>query len=347
MKAVILAEGELGIFTAKTATCVIRYRPEEVVAVIDSTKAGTAARQHIGVGAGIPVVSSVQETLKFSPDTLIIGIAPPGGGLPGEFRRHILEAIRAGMNVVSGLHVFLGDDPEIGGAAAAAGVTLTDLRRVPADIPLGTNLAKDTACLRVLTVGTDCNVGKMVAAYEIAAALRGRGRDARFIATGQTGMILATGGMAVDRVISDFVSGAVQKMVLDNAHHEVLVIEGQGALQHPSYSGVTLSMIHGIAPQAIVLVHHASRKLVNHYTMPIRPLPEQVKLHEEIAGLINPAKVVAVALNCADMDEEQARAAVLGAEEETGLPVTDVVMFGAGKVVEAIILELQRYKVEQ
>ncbi len=336
MKAVILAEGKLGIFTAKTATCVIRYRPDEVVAVIDSTRSGTTVQQHIDVGGQIPVVSTVEETLHFSPDTLIIGIAPPGGGLPDEFRRHILDAIKAGMNVVSGLHVFLGDDPELSRAADKTGVELTDLRRVPENLPIGKNLAKDTECLRVLTMGTDCNVGKMVAAWEIAAALQAKGRDAKFVATGQTGMILAGDGMAVDRMIGDFVSGASEKLVLDNAHHEVLVIEGQGSLQHPSYSGVTLSMIHGIAPQAIVLVHRAGRKLVNNYTFPILPLARQVKLYEETAGLINPSRVVGIALNCADMNENQAREAVLNAEKETGLPATDVVKFGADKIVAVI-----------
>jgi uncharacterized NAD-dependent epimerase/dehydratase family protein len=337
MKAVILAEGKLGIFTAKTATCIIRYRTDEVVAVIDSTRAGTTVQQHIKVGGDIPVVGSVAETLKFAPDMLIIGIAPPGGGLPGEFRGHILDAIEADMNVLSGLHVFLGDDPELNAAAAKAGVTLTDLRMVPDDLPIGTNLAKETKCLRVLTMGTDCNVGKMVAAWEVAAALRANGRDAKFVATGQTGMILEGGGMALDRVIGDFVSGAAEKLVLDNAHHEILVIEGQGSLQHPSYSGVTLSMIHGIAPQAIVLVHHAGRKLVNHYTFPILPLSRQVKLYEEVAGVVNSSKVVGIALNCADMSEDQAREAVIAAEEETGLPATDVVKFGADKI--AAVLE--------
>lgn len=336
MKAVILAEGKLGIFTAKTATCIIRYRSDEVVAVIDSTKAGTTAEKHIGAGAGIPVVGSVSETLDLSPDTLIVGIAPPGGGLPDEFRVHILDAIGAGLSVQSGLHLFLSEDPQISQAAAEAGVELIDLRKVPDDIPLGTNRAKDTKCLRVLTMGTDCNVGKMVAAYEITTALKARGRDAKFVATGQTGIILAGDGLAIDRVISDFVSGAAEKMVLDNAHHEILVIEGQGALQHPSYSGVTLSMIHGFAPQAIVLVHHASREMVNHYTTPIAPLPGLVRLHEDLAGLINPAKVVAIALNCADMDDGQAREAIVRAERETGLPATDVVKFGPGRIVDVL-----------
>jgi uncharacterized NAD-dependent epimerase/dehydratase family protein len=336
VKAVILTEGKLGVFTSKTAACVIRYRRDEVVAVIDSTKAGSDAGEHLGIGAGIPVVASVAETLEFKPDTLIIGIAPPGGGLPDEFRKHILDATGAGLRVLSGLHVFLSEDPEIGRAAAEAGVELVDLRKVPADIPLGTNLAKDAKCLRVLTVGTDCNVGKMVAAWEIAGALRAKGRDAKFLATGQTGIILAGGGLAIDRVISDFVSGAAQKMILDNQEHEILVIEGQGALQHPSYSGVTVSMLHGYAPQAIVLVHHATRKLVNHYTIPIWPLARHVKIYEELAEMINPAKVVGIVLNCADMSEEEARRAVAEAEEETGLPVTDVIRFGAGKIVAAL-----------
>jgi uncharacterized NAD-dependent epimerase/dehydratase family protein len=336
MKAVILAEGQLGVFTSKTAACVIRYRTDEVAAVIDSTKAGSTVSDHLGIGASIPVVSSVAETLDYMPDTLIIGIAPPGGGLPDEFRKHILDAIKAGLEVLSGLHVFLGDDPELSSEAARAGVNLIDLRRVPDDIPIGQNLARDAKCLRVLTVGTDCNVGKMVAAWEIAAGLRAKGRDAKFVATGQTGMILSGDGMAVDRVISDFVSGAAERLVLENAEHEVLVIEGQGALQHPSYSGVTLSLLHGIAPQAVVLVHHATRELINRYTIPIWPLTRHVKIYEELAALINPSKVVGIVLNCADMTEEEAHRAVEKAQDETGLPVTDVIKFGVERIVTAL-----------
>lgn len=336
MKAAILAEGQLGVFTAKTAVCVIRYRPRDVVAVIDSTKAGTTAQEHIGVGAGIPVVSSVEETLKWEPDTLIVGIAPPGGGLPREFRKHILDAIRAGMNVLSGLHVFLGDDPEMAQAAAKAGVKLTDLRRVPPDLTISRNLAKDTKCLRVLTVGTDCDVGKMVAAWEIAAGLKARGRDVKFIATGQTGMILSGEGIAVDRAVGDFVGGAAERLVLENAHHEVLVIEGQGAFQHPSYSGVALSLLHGVAPQAIVLVHYPGREFIKDHTIRVLPLARHVEVYERVAGLVNPARVVAVALNCTGYDDGQAREAVHRAEQETGLPVTDVVRFGPDKIVDAI-----------
>jgi uncharacterized NAD-dependent epimerase/dehydratase family protein len=337
VRAVLLAEGKFGVFTAKTAVCFIRYRPDEAVAVIDSTKAGTTAERHIGIGRGIPVLGSVEETLCFSPDTLVIGIAPGGGGLPQEYRVHIFDAIRAGMDVISGLHVFLADDPELRTQAEKAGVKLTDLRRVPDDIPIGLNLARDTKCLRVLTVGTDCNVGKMVAAWEIAAALRARGRDAKFVATGQTGMLLAGDGLAVDRVISDFVSGAVEKLVLDNAHHEMVVVEGQGTLQHPSYSGVTLSLIHGCAPQAMVLVHHPTRSFIKNHTVPILPLSAQVKLYEETAMLTcNPARVAGIALNCSDLDERRARDEVEKARKETGLPATDVVMFGADEIASSL-----------
>jgi uncharacterized NAD-dependent epimerase/dehydratase family protein len=142
--------------------------------------------------------------------------------------------------------------------------------------------------------------------------------------------------MAVDRVISDFVSGAAEKLVLDNADHEVLVFEGQGTLQHPSYSGVTLSMVHGIAPQAMVLVHHAARELINNHTIRILPLREQVELYERIAGLVNPTRVIGIALNCADMDEERSRQAVEKAQRETGLPATDVIKFGPDELVAAV-----------
>lgn len=334
---VILAEGKFGVFTSKTAACLIRYKLEEVVAVIDSTKAGRRASEFISLGENIPIVSSVKESLQFSPNTLVIGIAPTGGGLPDSYRKYVLDAIEAELDIVSGLHTLLADDPEISAAAKERSVKLFDVRRIPEGIPVGKNLAKDTNCLRVHTVGTDCNVGKMLVAYEVAVAARKAGLDAKFVATGQTGIMIEGNGIAVDRAIGDFVSGVAEKLVLDNAHRELLLIEGQGTLIHPSYSGVTLSLLHGCAPQALIMCHHAGKKHIgNHPDIPIPPISTMAKLYEYAASFVNPTKVVAVALNCADYDLARAREEVEKVEEETGLPTTDVIKFGCEKIVSAL-----------
>ena len=334
---VILAEGKFGVFTSKTATCLIRYKPEEVVAVIDSTKAGRRASEFISIGENVPIVSTVEESLQFSPNALVIGIAPTGGGLPDSYRKYIFDAIDAGLDVISGLHMLLSDDPEISAAAKRRGVKLFDVRRIPEGIPVGKNLAKNTNCLRVHTVGTDCNVGKMLVAYEVASAALKAGWDAKFVATGQTGIMIEGDGIAVDRAIGDFVSGVAEKLVLDNAHRELLLIEGQGTLIHPSYSGVTLSLLHGCAPQALIMCHHAGKKHIgNHPDIPVPPISTMVKLYEHAASFVSPTKVIAVALNCADYEVTRAREEVEKVQRETGLPTTDVIRFGCEKILSAL-----------
>ena len=337
----LLTDGKLGVFTSKTATCILRYRPERVVALLDRERAGTDPAEALGVGRGIPIVASVAEALRHEPTCLLIGIAPVGGGLEEAWRGFLRDAIAAGLDVISGLHLMLNDDPELSALAARHGVTLHDVRRPPDDIPVGRNLARTLPVKRVLCVGTDCNTGKMVAAFELTEALRRRGRDARFIATGQTGIMLCGAGIAIDRVISDFVPGAVERMLRENQDAEVALIEGQGSLIEPAYSGVTLGLIHGSAPDAMILVHHATRTtLIHHDAVPIPPLPELIELHERVTRPLYPSKVVGIALNTVGLDDNGARAAIERVEADVGLPATDCVRFGPGKladVIEAIL----------
>jgi len=337
----LLTDGLLGVFTSKTAACILRYRPDKVVALLDRERAGTDPAEALGVGRGIPIVASVAEALRYEPTCLLIGIAPVGGGLEGHWRGPLRDAIAAGLDVISGLHLMLNDDPELAAMAAQHGVTLHDVRRPPDDIPVGRNLARALPVKRVLCVGTDCNTGKMVAAFELAEALRRRGRDARFIATGQTGIMLSGCGIAIDRVVSDFVPGAVELMLRENQDAEVALIEGQGSLIEPAYSGVTLGLIHGSAPDAMILVHHATRTtLIHHHAVPIPPLSELIELHERVTRPLYPSKVVGIALNTVGLDDNGARAAIERVEADVGLPATDCVRFGPDRladVIEAIL----------
>ena len=333
----LLTDGELGVFSSKTATCILRYRPDEVVALLDRQRVGQDPADVVGVGAGIPIVGSVAEALHYEPNCLLIGTAPVGGALPDAWRGMLGDAVTAGLDVISGLHAMLNDDPELAALAGRHGVTLYDVRRPPDDVPIGRNLARDLPVRRVLCIGTDCNLGKMVASFELAEALRQRGRDARFIATGQTGIMLSGSGIAIDRVISDFVPGAVEKMLLEHRDREVVVIEGQGALIEPAYSGVTLGLLHGSAPDAMILCHHATRTgLTHHPSIVIPPLAEMVDLHERIVRPLYPSRVIGIALNTVGLDDAGARDAVERAEAETGLPATDVLRLGPDKLVDAI-----------
>jgi uncharacterized NAD-dependent epimerase/dehydratase family protein len=333
---VILAEGNFGFHHGKTAVGVIRYGPDEVVAVIDSTQAGENVSR-ILPDRDIPIVASLDQALARSPrpDTLLIGIAPTGGKLPEEWRATILEAIRAGLDVHSGLHTFLGDDAEFAAAAAAAGTSIVDYRRPPARMETAIGRRHEPGKRVILTVGTDCAIGKMSVALELRRAAVEAGQSASFVPTGQTGIMIEGWGVAVDRLISDFAQGTVEWMVEEGERRgDWVFVEGQGSLDHPAYSAVTLALMHGATPQAMVLVHKAgtTEHDFDHLpdaSFPIAPLGPFIDLHERVAGLVAPSKVVAVAVNTSAIpDEADARAEVTRIAAETGLPTDDPVRFG-------------------
>jgi uncharacterized NAD-dependent epimerase/dehydratase family protein len=338
----ILADHDFGVMTSKTANCVIRFQPERVVAVLDRALVGQTAQQVLGFGGDIPVVSSVGEGVALGANAVLIGIAPQGGKLPNEWRAWLAEALGSGCDIINGLHTFLGDDAEIAGLARKHGRVINDARRPPTDIPVATGLARDVDALVVLTVGTDCNVGKMTAQVKLVSELNARGVRARFAATGQTGIMIEGWGTAVDAVVADFIAGAAEQLVLRAAcDADVVLIEGQGSINHPGYSGVTLGLLHGACPRAMILCHQASREYLGDYregaSIRIPPLSQYIRWYEEIAGAVCPAKVVGIALNTFDLDDAAARAACDAASRDTGLPATDPVRFGAAPLVDAIV----------
>lgn len=337
-RVVILAEGRFGVFDAKTATCVIRYAPEEVVAVLDSETAGKTTDQVLGFGPPIPIVATLEEGLARGPDTFLIGVAPRGGRLPDAWRAMVASALEAGLTVVSGLHTFLSEEPDLAAVAERTGSKIVDLRKVPADLPVASRRAAGVDATVVLTVGTDCNVGKMTASVELWQAAERMGHAAAFAPTGQTGLFLGGRGMVVDRVIADFIAGAAETIVLDNAPgNDFVFVEGQGSLIHPGYSGVTLGLLHGSMPDAMVLVHPPTRDRTLNDEIEIMPLPDWIELHERMAGYLKPCPVVGVAINGWDLSDDEARRWAERIEAETGLPAVDPVKFGAERLVEAVV----------
>ena len=330
----ILAEG----FSAdphhgKTSRGVLRYRPGQVVAILDSTRAGETQE-------GFPIVASVEEGLVHGPTTALVGVATTGGRFPPAWRELLKGCIAARLDVENGLHEFISDDPELGVLAARHGVELRDLRKPPAGLntPTGGNLSHGAKV--VLTVGSDCAIGKMTVSLELDAEARRLGIRSEFVPTGQTGIAIAGWGISVDAVVADFLAGASEQLVLEGIERggELLWVEGQGSLLHPAYSGVTLGLLHGSAPHALVLCHQAGQRFVDgDERFPIPPLSEVVQLYERSSLIARPAKVVAVALNTRDLDEEGARAAVATAEAETGLPTSDPVRFDAPFLTDAVL----------
>ena len=340
---VILTEG-YGIDDAKTATGVIRYGSDDIVAVLDSTMVGRNVSESLP-GHDIPFVGRLSDALDrpVRPDGLLLGIAPTGGKLPPAWRSIILEAIDAGLDIHSGLHQFLAEDPEFAGAAARTGSRLIDYRRPPDRMETTLGRRHLPGKRVILTVGTDSAIGKMSVALELVAAGRRDGASAVMVPTGQTGMMIEGWGIAVDRLISDFTNGTVEWLVEQGeARGDWVFIEGQGSIDHPAYSAVTMGLIHGGTPHAMVLVHKpgVAEHDFDHLpdvSFPIAPLVPFIEMHERIAELIAPSKVVAIALNTSlYASDDEARALVAAIRKETGLPTDDIVRFGADGLWSAI-----------
>ncbi len=331
----ILAEGFSGDpHYAKTMWGVLRYRRDDVVAILDSTRAGETTD-------GLPVLGSVGEALRLEPTTALVGVATQGGRFPPAWIEVLRDCIVAGLDVENGLHVFLGDDPELAELAAQHGAELRDLRRPPADLSTATGANLGVPATIVLTVGSDCAIGKMTVSLELDLEARRRGARSVFVPTGQTGMAIAGWGIAVDAVVADFIAGAAERLVVEGHERggDLLWVEGQGSLLHPVYSGVALGLYHGSVPHLLVLCHEAGRTEIEGAgggPHRIPPLRELVELHERLALPARPARVAAIALNTRFLYEDGARAAIAAAEEETGLPADDPVRFGAGKLVGAL-----------
>jgi uncharacterized NAD-dependent epimerase/dehydratase family protein len=338
----IIADGDFGPMTSKTANAIIRYQPDRVVGVLDRQHAGKTVQDVLGFGGSIPVVSGIGQGLALRPNAILIGIAPVGGKLPEEWRAWLAQALDAGCDLVSGLHTFLGDDPVLAAKAQAAGRTILDIRKPPKDLPVAGGLAKQIPGYVVLTVGTDCNVGKMTAQLELTRRLNQRGVRTRFVATGQSGIMLEGWGIGVDAVIADFVNGAAERITLQGAEGaDVIMVEGQGSINHPGYSAVTLGLLHGSCPDGLILCHQSSRKYIGDYReqawLRIPPLTDYIKMYELIGSAVHPTEVIGICLNTYDLSEAEARRACEAAERETGLPATDPIRFDSSPLIEAVL----------
>jgi uncharacterized NAD-dependent epimerase/dehydratase family protein len=344
----IVADGDFEPMTSKTANSVIRFLPDRTVGVLDRRTAGKTVQDVLGFGGALPVVGSMREGLALGPTAVLIGIAPQGGRMPAEWRAWLAEALDHGCDLWSGLHTFLADDPLLAEKARANGRKIFDLRRPPTDLPIASGLAKTVEPLVVLTVGTDCNVGKMTAQLKLTRSLNERGLRTRFVATGQTGIMIEGWGIAVDAVVADFIAGAAERLVLEGAKGaDVVLVEGQGSINHPGYSGVTLGLLHGSCPDALILCHQSTREYIGDYRqaawLRIPPLTEYIRLYEAIASTVHPSQVIGISLNTHGLTDEAAQRACEAAARETGLPATDPVRFDPGPLVDAVVSARNRH----
>ncbi|HZY98701.1 MAG TPA: DUF1611 domain-containing protein [Candidatus Baltobacteraceae bacterium] len=329
---------------AKTAHGVIAYGADDVVAVIDPEFSGSTVADVLPhLRSKAPIVTTVDQALAYDPTSLLIGTAPKGGALPQEWRDAVIDAIDAKLEIVSGLHDMLGEDQEFAAAAARAGVEIWDVRKPP-DTPIFSGAVYDVAAPILLMVGNDCAVGKMTVALELVRAAEAKGAKARFVPTGQTGIMIAGWGISIDRVIADFAPGATEQLVLYAAHEgaDLIVVEGQGSINHPAYAPVTLALMTGSAPDGLVLVCDPTRSHIESYETPTLGYRELIDIHETLLATIKPAKVIGVALNTRGLSDDDARQQIERARRESGLPAEDVVRFGPDRFYSEIAPRIEK-----
>jgi uncharacterized NAD-dependent epimerase/dehydratase family protein len=330
---------------AKTALGILRYADDDVVAVLDRAEAGTSVAEHVadagdqGRAQDAPIVASMADAPPC--DALLIGIAPIGGGFEDDWRPDVRTALERGCDVVAGLHYLLGEDEEFVRIAAEHGCSLRDVREPPDDLTVAEGTADAVPAEVVLTVATDCSSGKMTASYELRDAARERGLEADVVPTGQTGIMIDGDGIAIDRAISDFAAGAVERMVLARGDCDLLLVEGQGAIGHPAYSGVTTSILHGAQPDGLVLCHEHGREAIHGYEeFAIPPIDRVADLYERLAAPVREASVRAGMLDTSGLaGDRPARDALDEYGATLGAPVTDPIRFGADEVLDAVLGE--------
>jgi uncharacterized NAD-dependent epimerase/dehydratase family protein len=315
---------------AKTGLGLIHWRPEVC--------AGQMRMSGCRVDGGIPDMG-IEEAVAAGVKSLVIGVAPAGGSIPSTWLNDLMRAAHAGLDVVSGMHARLSDFPEIAAAARESGARLIDIRTPPRSIPVGTGEKRSGK--RLLTVGVDCAVGKKYTALAIEKEMRARGWNADFRATGQTGIMISGSGIAMDSVVSDFVSGAAEMLSPSAQEDHWDVIEGQGSLSHPSFAGVSLGLLHGSQPDALVLCHDPSRKFLlgteASRCFPILPLTQSIEQCLELAHRVNSnARFVGVSINTSAIPAEERLRLYEQYARETGLPVTDPVRDGVNSIVDNI-----------
>jgi len=359
---VLLLHHGLDNLGGKTGLALLRYRRGPVVAVIDPDHAGEDLERVTGIQRPVPVVGSMQEALPLLPNAsladpipgaspgavAVVGLAPSGGRLPPELHADLKVGLEAGLSVASGLHSRLGDDPQLAGLLRP-GRWIWDLRREPEDLVVGSARAAALAPRRLLAVGSDMSVGKMSACLELQGAALRAGLDARFVATGQAGILIAGSGLALDAVRVDYAAGAVEQELLrvaEGAGPDALVlVEGQGSFCHPG-STATLPLLRGSQPTDLLLVHRAGQTAIrNQPHIPLPPIDRLIAALEAMAalarpgeGVAPPARVVAIALNTGHLPADQAAAALEAMAAHTGLPCHDPVREGG----ESLLADLRQ-----
>ena len=333
---VVLAINSFNHIENKTGNMLIRYMQDEVVAIIDPEKKGLTSNDVIQIGGDIPVVGSFNDAKKYNPDHLVIGNAPQGGIVSNQMLIEIKEAIRNGINIVSGMHEFLSEDTHLKKLAEKSGSKIIDLRRPPNPPSFSKGSWQKRNIPVLLVVGTDCDTGKMTTAWEIKTRLSDLNKKVKFIGTGQTGILLSD-GIAIDAVISDFMSGEIENLIDTKVENDtdLIIVEGQGALSNYAYSGVTLGLMHGCMPDYLILTHDPSRsKDVMGHKIP--DIKELMQLHIDLMSPFKRSSFIGINLLTYEMGESIAKNTINEFESLYKLPTTDLIRFGDSNLIKSI-----------
>ena len=335
-KIVILSHGAFNYIKNKTWNMLIRYRTDEVIALLDRTKSGMTANDELGYGGNIPVLDNFDACIDLEPDTLVIGNASQGGFISDDYRAEVIKAIEFGCDIISGMHHFINDDVEFVQLAEKHNVSLFDLRRPPdpPNFPKGSWHKRKIPVL--LIVGTDCDTGKMTTAWEVSERLKSRGRKVEFIGTGQTGILLSGAGVPIDAVKADFMAGEIEHLIDKVSEDtELIIVEGQGALTNQYYAGVTLGLLHGAMPDYMLMTHDPARDLdVTDYPMATMRLV--MDMHLDLMSNFKKSKFIGINLLTFKLSDEDAKKEIDKVKEEYSMATTDLIRYGSNELIETI-----------
>ncbi|MBD01667.1 MAG: hypothetical protein CMG45_01260 [Candidatus Marinimicrobia bacterium] len=335
-KIVILSHGAFNYIKNKTGNMLIRYRTDEVIALLDRTKSGMTANDELGYGGNIPVLDNFDACIDLEPDTLVIGNASQGGFISDDYRAEVIKAIEFGCDIISGMHHFINDDVEFVQLAEKHNVSLFDLRRPPdpPNFPKGSWHKRKIPVL--LIVGTDCDTGKMTTAWEVSERLKSRGRKVEFIGTGQTGILLSGAGVPIDAVKADFMAGEIEHLIDKVSEDtELIIVEGQGALTNQYYAGVTLGLLHGAMPDYMLMTHDPARDLdVTDYPMATMRLV--MDMHLDLMSNFKKSKFIGINLLTFKLSDEDAKKEIDKVKEEYSMATTDLIRYGSNELIETI-----------
>ena len=335
-KFVIFAEDCFGLFTSKIAASLLRYRADRCVAVLDSTKAGQTVQDVLGYGGPIPIVAAVDDALQAQPEVLVIGKGLHSADLPAGWKKHLLAAMRHKLHIINSIHYRLDSDPELARAIRESGITVWETKDPPT-VPLNKARVLDLDTWIVHTCGSDSNIGKKTAALQIYFEANRLGIKTGFAATGQSGMMISGHGVAIDGVPGDFMGGSVEQVVMEAAEgNDWVVVEGQGSLNHIGASGIALAILHGALPHVLVFCHRLGLERTKVWNTPLIPIPELIRMNEELTIFERPAKVAAISVNSVDFSDLDYRREVDKLESQTGLPVIDPCREDPGRLVEIL-----------